>query len=88
MLSALHNIKHLKFVSKQNIQKEIMCGGGCITSQSQGGIQTVMKVCGAAGPAGGNGSREPWTPKQTQTHTSDRKNWAKQKLTDEGSEKP
>jgi len=83
-------VMHKTFQSclKQNIQKEIMYGGGCITSQSQGGIRTVMKVCGAAGPAVGNGSREPRTPKQTQTHTSDRKNWVKQKLMDEGSEKP
>ncbi len=64
-------------------------GGGCVTSQSQGGIRIVVKVCGAAGPAEGYGSRVPGTPKQTQTHTSDRKHWAKQKhrdLKDEVSE--
>lgn len=55
---------------------------GCVTSRSQGEIRTVRKACGAAGPAGGYGSRVLGTPKQTQTHTSDRKPWAKQKLMD------
>ncbi len=54
-------------------------GDGCVTSQSQGGIRIVVKVCGAAGRAVGYGSRLTGTPKQTQMHTSDRKHWAKQK---------
>lgn len=63
--------------------------GKVFTSRSQGGIQIVVKACGAAGLAEGYGSQVRETPKQTQTHTSDRKHWAKQKhedLKDEGSE--
>ncbi len=43
-------------------------GEGCVTSQSQGGIRIVVKVCGAAGRAEGYGSRLTGTPKQTDAH--------------------